>query len=124
MDKIIDYLKTSEKIINENKYFIGFAMILLNIGARFIIDELDDDLRKMISDKVIRRVFIFCSFFMATKDVFTAFILTVVFVIIINEFMATEKDDKKDDKKEKGASFNKQELEKTIQQLKTIQMTM
>ena len=124
MDKIIDYLKTSEKIINENKYFIGFAMILLNIGARFIIDELDDDLRKMISDKVISRVFIFCSFFMATIDVFTSFILTVVFVIIINEFMATEKDDKKDDKKEKGASFNKQELEKTIQQLKTIQMTM
>ena len=126
MDQITVYLKQSEKTINENKYFIGFAMILLNIGARFIIDELDDDLRKMISDKLIRRVFIFCSFFMATKDIFTAFILTVVFVILINEFMATEKDeiDEKDETQEKGASFNKQEIEKTIQNLKTIQATM
>lgn len=128
MDKMTGYLKQSGKTINENKYFIGFTMILLNIGARFIIDELDDDLRKMISDKVIRRVFIFCSFFMATKDIFTAFILTVVFVILINEFMVTEideKDKEKDkDKEGKGASFNKQEIEKTIQNLKTIQATM
>ena len=124
MDKLTVYLKKTEQTINENKYFIGFTMILLNIGARFIIDELDDDLRKMISDKLIRRVFIFCSFFMATKDIFTAFILTVVFVILINEFMVTEidKDEGKDEGK--GASFNKQEIEKTIQNLKTIQATM
>ena len=127
MDQIITYLNKSTKTLNENKYFIGFTMILLNIGARFIIDELDDDLREIISNKYIRRFFIFCSFFMATKDVFTSLILTIVFVIIINEFLVTEKDekDKKDEKKQEGgASFNKQELDKTIQQLKTIQMTM
>ena len=128
MEKISEYLKVSSEKINENKYLVGFSMILLNIGARFIIDELDDDLRKIVSEKYIRRLFIFCSFFMATKDIFTAFILTVIFVIIINEFLATEKDEK-DEKYEKddpkgGASFNKQELEKTIQKLKNIQMTM
>ena len=124
MDQIITYLNKSTKTLNENKYFIGFAMILLNIGARFIIDELDDDLRKIISNKYIRRFFIFCSFFMETKDVFTSLILTIVFVIIINEFLVTEKDKKDEKKQEGGASFNKQELDKTIQQLKTIQMTM
>ena len=36
MDQIITYLNKSTKTLNENKYFIGFAMILLNIGARFI----------------------------------------------------------------------------------------
>ena len=36
-------------------------MIMLNIGARFIIDELDDDLRKLISNTVVRRIVIFCS---------------------------------------------------------------
>ncbi len=130
MEKAVEYLKASGENLSENKYFIGFTMILLNIGARFIIDELDDDLRKTISDKFIRRLFIFCSFFMATKDVFTAFTLTVVFVIIINEFLATEKDDSSelnelnDSEKKDGASYNKQELEKTIQKLKTIQTTM
>jgi len=102
-------------------------MIMLNIGARFIIDELDDDLRKLISNTIVRRVVIFCSFFMATKDLFTAIVLTIIFVILINEVFAKELDELDDDEKdenEKGGSFNKNELEKTIQSLKTIQMNM
>ena len=130
MEKFIDNAKDSLSCINENKYMIGITMIMLNIGARFIIDELDDDLRKMISNKIVRRVFIFCSFFMATKDLFTAIVLTIIFVILINEVFAEELDELDDEKKEDkdkskgGASFNKQELEKTIQKLKTIQVNM
>ena len=124
MENFINSIKKSTECINENKYFIGIAMILLNIGARFIIDELDDDLRKMISNKFIRRLFIFCSFFMATRDLFTAVILTIIFIILINEVFGKELNnmDKKDEKG--GASFNKNVIEKTINQLKTIQMNM
>ena len=63
---------------------------------------------------------------MATKDLFTAIVLTIVFVILINEVFASEDDDdeNKDKKKDKGGSFNKNELEKAIQQLKTVQMNM
>tara|TARA_A100001037_G_C15036503_1_gene583466 strand:+ start:773 stop:1153 length:381 start_codon:yes stop_codon:yes gene_type:complete len=126
MEKFIDNAKESLSCINDNKYMIGVTMIMLNIGARFIIDELDDDLRKMISNKIVRRVFIFCSFFMATKDLFTAIVLTIIFIILINEVFAKELDELDNDKKddEKGASYNKQELDKTIQKLKTIQMNM
>ena len=126
MEKFIDNAKDSLSCINENKYMIGLTMIMLNIGARFIIDELDDDLRKMISNKIVRRVFIFCSFFMATKDLFTAIVLTIIFVIFINEIFAKELDelDDDDDDNKKGGSFNKNEIEKTIQSLKTIQMNM
>ena len=124
MEKFIDSAKDSLSCINENKYMIGITMIMLNIGARFIIDELDDDLRKMISNVFVRRVVIFCSFFMATKDLFTATVLTIIFVILINEVFAKELDelDDKEDDDKKGGSFNKNELEKTIQKLKTIQM--
>ena len=45
MDKLIEYMKAGTESLNENKYFIGITMILINIGARFINDELDDDLR-------------------------------------------------------------------------------
>ena len=110
--------------INENKYFIGFTMILLNIGARFIIDELDDDIRKIISDKIVRKLFIFCSFFMATKDIVAASILTGLFIVIVNELISSGDDNDDNVDKEKGGSFNKNELEKTIQKLKTIQSNM
>ena len=128
MEKFVDEFQESLSCMNDNKYMIGLTMIMLNIGARFIIDELDDDLRKMISNKFIRRVFIFCSFFMATKDLFTAIVLTIIFVILINEVFGKELDElsEEDSKKKEGggASFNKNELEKTIQSLKTIQMNM
>lgn len=121
MDNIIQYLRSSSEILNENKYFIGITMILLNIGARFIIDELGDDLRQIISQSMVRKIFIFCAFFMATRDIFTSFILTIVFIIIINEFLATEDED---DQEEKSGSYNKTEIEKTIQQLKNVQSNM
>ena len=127
MEKIIDSAKDSLSCINENKYMIGITMIMLNIGARFIIDELDDDLRKMISNVFVRRVVIFCSFFMATKDLFTATVLTIIFVILINEVFAKELDELDDDDEDtekKGNSFNKNEIEKAIHTLKTVQMTM
>tara|TARA_B100001094_G_C17874195_1_gene643589 strand:- start:37 stop:411 length:375 start_codon:yes stop_codon:yes gene_type:complete len=124
MEKWIDSTKESLSCINENKYIIGLTMIMLNIGARFIIDELDDDLRKLISNTVVRRVVIFCSFFMATKDLFTAIVLTVIFVILINEVFAKELDELEEGDEKKGGSFNKNELEKTIQKLKSIQMNM
>ena len=121
MEKFVDEFQESLSCMNDNKYMIGLTMIMLNIGARFIIDELDDDLRKMISNKFIRRVFIFCSFFMATKDLFTAIVLTIIFVILINEVFGKELDElSEEDTKEKkgdGASFNKQELDKMIHKL-------
>ena len=128
MEKFVDEFQESLSCMNDNKYMIGLTMIMLNIGARFIIDELDDDLRKMISNKFIRRVFIFCSFFMATKDLFTSIVLTIIFVILINEVFGKELDDLSEEdtkkKKEEGASFNKQELDKMIHKLKTIQLNM
>ena len=125
MEKFIDNIQDSFTCINENKYIIGLTMIMLNIGARFIIDELDDDLRKIISNTIVRRVVIFCSFFMATKDLFTATVLTIIFVILINEVFAKELDELEEgDEGKKGASFNKNEIEKTIQKLKSIQMNM
>ena len=59
---------------------------------------------------------------MATREIITSFILTVVFIIIINEFLGTEEEDS--DKDKTGGSYNKKELEKSIQQLKNIQLNM
>ena len=124
MNNIINNLKDSFSCINENKYIIGLTMICLNIGARFIIDELDDDLRSQITHKYIRKFIIFCSFFMATKDFFTSVVLTIIFVIFINEFLGDDDDEDNNIKDTKGGSFNKKENEKAIQTLKTVQINM
>ena len=123
MDSFTNYISKITKQLNENKYFIGCAMLLVNIGARFIIDELDDETRSYISNTAIRKIFIFCSLFMATRDIFTSFILTIVFAVVLNQFLAKEKEEI-DENKESGLSFNKTELDNIVQKLKAIQVNL
>ena len=117
---IIETLQKGADALNENKYFFGIVMIMLNIGARFIIDELSDEHRKLINNQMVRRVFIFCAFFMSTKDVCKALILTIIFVILLNEVFSEELDELDKDKQGGGASYNKSELDKAIDKLKLV----
>ena len=81
--------KLVEKM-NENKFFIGVMMIIVTIGGSFIISELDDNQKKLIHNQNFRRLFIFCAFFMATRDIVCAIILTIIFVLIISELFSEE----------------------------------
>ena len=115
-----EYLQVTCDQISENKIFIGFAMILVNVGARFIIEELSDDHRDIVKSDLFRKIVIFASVFMATRDIIVALIVTIVFLILINEVLrSSDETDKKDDSK-KGGSFVKQQLDKEIDQLKII----
>lgn len=87
--------KTNEVInnINTNKYFVGSIMIILTIGGRFIIGELDEKTREKVTDnQIFRKVFIFCAFFMATRDLIAATALTLVFSVIISSLINHNKD--------------------------------
>ena len=101
--------------LNENKYFIGLMMILVNIGSRFIIGELSDTQKKLINDKNLRRLFIFGIFFMATRDIVSSLILTIMFVLLVSELFNEEseisllpkKDKVEDNKKDTKADNDK-----------------
>ena len=122
--KSIDYIQIKAEQLGENKYFIGMAMVLVNIGARFIIEELSDEHREFIKSDKVRKVIIFCSVFMATRDIFVSIIITALFSVLIHEVLKGKgkgkenPKDKEGDKK--GGSFVKQELDKQIDQLKVI----
>ena len=78
--------------LNENKYFIGVMMIAVNIGSRFIITELSDSQKKMINNQNLRRLFIFGVFFMATRDIVSSLILTIMFVLLISGLFNEDSD--------------------------------
>ena len=73
-------------------------MITMNIGARFLIDELTPDQKKMINTQNFRRFIIFCAFFSATRDLLSAVTLTIIFVLFISEIF-TDTEDMKNKKK-------------------------
>ena len=80
--------------IASNKYFIGIIMIVMNIGARFLIDELTPEQKKMVNTQNFRRFIIFCAFFAATRDLLSAVTLTIIFILFISEIFTDEEDSK------------------------------
>ena len=107
--------------INDNKYFIGISMILVNIGSRFIISELSDSQKKFINNIFLRRIFLFCVFFMATRDVISSIVLTIMFVLLISELFnenseisLVSNDDDENNQENKGSKL---ENDKKIQDI-------
>lgn len=105
--------------ISENKVFIGLLMLLVNVGARFIIEELSDSHRAIVKGDNFRKIVIFASVFMATRDIFIALIVTFMFVILINEVLDSKEETDKEISKVSD-SHVKQQLDMQIDQLKMI----
>lgn len=79
----LEDIQITSDILNENKYFIGLMMIMVNIGSRFIIEELNDEQRKLINNPYFRRIVIFSVIFMATRDIVISFIITGFIVLYL-----------------------------------------
>ena len=107
--------------IASNKYFIGIIMIVMNIGARFLIDELTPEQKKMVNTQNFRRFIIFCAFFAATRDLLSAVTLTIIFILFISEIF-TDEEDMKNKKKGKNTPTDIQnELNSLINKVKMMQ---
>ena len=70
--------------LNTSKYFAGIMMLLINIGGKYVSEELSELQSKIISHKVMRRILVFVLVFYATKDIKVALILTAVFIVLVS----------------------------------------
>ena len=108
---------TLEKIA-ENKYFIGVVMIMMNIGARFMIEELTPKQKEWINTQTFRRFIVFCAFFAATRDLLAAVTLTIIFILFVGEF-STDNRDVENKKKKKITNIDIQnELNSVINKVR------
>ena len=107
--------------IASNKYFIGIIMIVMNIGARFLIDELTPEQKKMVNTQNFRRFIIFCAFFAATRDLLSAVTLTIIFILFISEIFTDEEDMKNKKKKKITTTDIQNELNSIINKVKMME---
>lgn len=106
----------------ENKYFIGVVMITMNIGARFLIDELTPDQKKVLNSQNFRRFIVFCAFFAATRDILASVTLTIIFILFVSEAF-TDTEDMKNKKKKKITTTDIQnELNSLINKVKMMEL--
>lgn len=68
---------------NQNPYFIGIMMLLLNLGGRFISLEITKQQEQFLQLPWVRRVLIFTVLFVATRNLWVAFWSTLVVVLFL-----------------------------------------
>lgn len=71
-------------ILNNNKIVWGLTMLLLNMGAKHVMADLGKIHDSILANEIAKKIIIFSMFFVATRDIITAFVLTVLYVLIID----------------------------------------
>jgi len=73
--------------LSSNKYVLGIMILLINLGARYIGNELNEFSHKVLNHKFARRFLIFLVIWMGSRDLLVAFIITAGFIIISNTLL-------------------------------------
>lgn len=68
--------------LNNNKFFLGVMLLLLNLGSRHLVDEFSTNPDEYNRNIVLRRFAIFAVCFVGTRDLVTSILLTAGFVIL------------------------------------------
>ena len=76
--------------INESKLVIGIAMILLNVGSKYVDFKFTKSQEQLLRNGIAREILIFTIVFMGTRDILYAILLTSAF-IILSEYVFNEK---------------------------------
>lgn len=81
---ILDTTKKYLYDINHNRLIAGVAMIILNIGSKYVQMGFSKTQEKALKAVVTREVLIFAMMFVATKDLIISIIMTASFMVLSN----------------------------------------
>jgi hypothetical protein len=70
--------------LSGNKYMLGLMILLINLGARYIGNEVGDFMHKVLNHKFARRFLIFLVLWMGTRDLVVAGVITIGFIVLVN----------------------------------------
>ena len=86
MNLSVDDVKTFFNSLNSSKLLIGVSMIIFNIGSKFLVIDMSKTQEQLFKNVLMRRITLFCIFFVATRDIIISLILTASFVVLAYGF--------------------------------------
>ena len=87
---MLEILNNAVSSLNSSTFFAGIMMICLNIGSRYIQLNLDESTESYIKYALTKEILVFTISWMATRNIYTALVLTAVFVVLA-DFVLNEK---------------------------------
>ena len=69
-------------ILNDNKFFAGVIMLIMNIGSKHVSIELSKTQENYIKYSLGRQILVFAILWIGTRDIFTSLVLTAIFILL------------------------------------------
>lgn len=74
-------------ILNSDKLFYAFAMLSMNMGSRFVVQDVSQMQERALASTVAKRFVMFCMVFVATRDVVMSLVITFVLVFVLQHLL-------------------------------------
>ena len=82
LDTTYNYIDKLIFELNTNKYLSGLAIIIINLGSKYLGEELSPEQDKLIASSWVRKLVIFVIFFVGTRDIIASIIMTVLYILL------------------------------------------
>lgn len=90
MSEVLSIIHNSVLSLNNSKYFAGIAMLVVNIGSRYVTLGFSKSQEEYIKASIVRELLIFSIIWMATRDIYIAITMTAAF-IVLSDYLLNEK---------------------------------
>jgi hypothetical protein len=84
LNQVFYYLHNTIMRINQSKIFAGIMIITLNIASRFVTIKLSKSMEAYFKYTFSRQLLIFAIAWMGTRDIYIAFIITMLFTLFMD----------------------------------------
>jgi len=79
---IFNFIHNHIMFLNSSKFFAGVIMILLNMGGKLISIQFSKSTEEYMKYSLTKQILVFAMSWMASRDIYTALILTAVFNVL------------------------------------------
>lgn len=81
---LLKYVHENVQYVNGSKLFAGLMIITLNIASRFVNIKLSKSVESYLKFTFSRQILVFAIAWMGTRDIYIAFIITIVFNLLFS----------------------------------------
>ena len=81
---VANYVNTHVATLNNSKFFAGLMIIILNIASKFATFKLSKSMEAYLKFTFSRVILVFAIAWVGTRDIYTAFIICIVFTICMD----------------------------------------
>jgi len=85
-----NYLHKNIQVINGSKIFAGLMIIILNIASKFVTFKLSKSMESYLKYTFSRQLLVFAITWMGTRDIYIAFVMSMVFIIFTDYLLNEE----------------------------------